>query len=77
MTAFDIMIIAAVPIGLLAIWFGIFVHRIGWSNMRKELKSRMDQSEWYDEEGNHVYYDRKIIRYQQRRKSKTSVSDNE
>ncbi len=22
-----------------------------------------DESEWYDENGNHIYYDRKLIRY--------------
>lgn len=27
-----------------------------------KISGRLDQSEWYDSEGNHVYYDRKLIR---------------
>lgn len=67
MTALIILILA-IPILLLAIWFGILAHRVGLRNLRQELKSRMDQSEWYDEDGNHIYYDRKYIRYQQQQK---------
>lgn len=36
-----------------------------------------DEREWYDENGNHIYYDRKLIRQRKReaRKSTTNVSD--
>lgn len=33
-------------------------------------QERKDQSEWYDEDGNHIYYDRKYIRYQEKLKKK-------
>lgn len=33
-----------------------------------------DQSEWYDSNGNHVYYDRKIIRRQQKDKQEASAT---
>ena len=73
MTAFDIVILS-IPILLLAIWFGIFVHCVGLKNMRQEMKERMDQNEWYDEDGNHIYYDRKYIRYQQQLKKNAATS---
>lgn len=37
-------------------------------------QERNDQSEWYDEEGNHIYYDRKYIRYQQKQRRKAAAS---
>ena len=73
MTAFDIVILS-IPILLLAVWFGVFIHRVGIKNLRQGLKERMDQSEWYDEDGNHIYYDRKYIRYQQQLKKKAAAS---
>lgn len=73
MTAFDIVILF-IPILLLAVWFGVFVHRIGVKNMRQELKERMDQSEWHDEDGNQIYYDRKYISYQQQLKKRAAAS---
>ncbi len=71
MTILDIGIIA-MPIILLVI--GVFVYRVSPKNLRQELKSRTDQSEWYDEDGNHIYYDRKYIRYQQKLKQKSVAS---
>ena len=37
----------------------LFVLRRGKNNADKTT----DESEWYDENGNHIYYDRKFIRY--------------
>lgn len=73
MTPIDIAIVS-VPVLVLIIWSGIFVHRVGLKNLRQEMKERMDQSEWYDEDGNHIYYDRKYIRYQQQLKKKAAAS---
>lgn len=33
-----------------------------------------EQSEWYDSEGNHIYYDRKYIRYRQQLKNRAASS---
>ena len=71
MTAFDIVILS-IPILLLAVWSGVFIHRVGIKNLRQDLKERMDQSEWYDEDGNHIYYDRKYIRYRQQKRAAAS-----
>lgn len=49
----------------------ISVHPIGLKNMQQERK---DQSEWYDEDGNHIYYDRKYIRYQEKLKKKKAAT---
>ena len=73
MTAFDIVILS-IPVLLFVVWFGVFIHRVGIKNLRQEMKERMDQSEWYDEDGNHIYYDRKYIRYQQQLKKKAAAS---
>ena len=73
MAVFEIIILS-IPALLIAIWFGIFVHRVGLKNLRQELNSRANQSEWYDEDGNHIYYDRKYIRYQQQQKQNAAVS---
>ena len=72
MTILDIGIIA-IPIILLAI--GVFVYRVSPKNLCQELKSRTDQSEWYDENGNHIYYDRKLIRYQQQQEQKRAAEN--
>ena len=73
MTPIDIAIVS-VPVLVLIIWSGIFVHRVGLKNLRQKMKERMDQSEWYDEDGNHIYYDRKYIRYQQQLKKRAAAS---
>ena len=73
MTPIDIAIVS-VPVLVLIIWSGIFVHQVGLKNLRQKMKERMDQSEWYDEDGNHIYYDRKYIRYQQQLKKKAAAS---
>ena len=73
MTAFDIVILS-IPILLLAVWFGVFIHRVGIKNLWQELKYRADESRGYDEDGNHIYYDRKYIRYQQQLKKRAAAS---
>ena len=40
----------------------LFALRHGEDNADKTT----DESEWYDENGNHIYYDRKLIRQQQK-----------
>ena len=40
----------------------------------KADEAETEQSEWYDSEGNHIYYDRKYIRYRQQLKNRAASS---
>ena len=51
-TILVLILIAGLPLLLFAL-------RRGKNNVDKAP----DESEWYDENGNHIYYDRKLIRY--------------
>ena len=68
-----VILTMAVPILLLAIWL-ISARRIDLKALNRESESETDQSAWYDQEGNHIYYDRKLIRYRQRRQQKLAAS---
>jgi len=37
-----------------------------WKHRNDTSVVELEESEWYDENGNHLYYDRKIIRQQQK-----------
>nr|MDC2223564.1 hypothetical protein [Bacteroides thetaiotaomicron]MDC2229245.1 hypothetical protein [Bacteroides thetaiotaomicron]MDC2239691.1 hypothetical protein [Bacteroides thetaiotaomicron] len=34
-----------------------------WKHRNDTSVVELEESEWYDENGNHIYYDRKLIRY--------------
>ena len=51
-TIFALILVSGLPLLLFALRRG------------KDLADKTpDESEWYDENGNHIYYDRKLIRF--------------
>ena len=54
---------AALVVALAYVLFGL-----------KADEAETEQSEWYDSEGNHIYYDRKYIRYRQQLKNRAASS---
>ena len=55
--------VAALVVALAYVLFGL-----------KTDEAETEQSEWYDSEGNHIYYDRKYIRYRQQLKNRAASS---
>ena len=43
-----------------------------WKHRNDTSVVEPEESEWYDENGNHLYYDRKIIRQQQKENDRGS-----
>lgn len=73
MTLFEALSVG-VPALVTVVWVAVAVYRTGWRNLRRELSSGMEQDMWYDSEGNHIYYDRKYIRYRQQLKNRAASS---
>ena len=42
-----------------------------WKHRNDTSVVEPEESEWYDENGNHIYYDRKLIRYLEQKVRKT------
>ena len=42
-----------------------------WKHRNDTSVVEPEESEWYDENGNHIYYDRKLIRYLEQKARKT------
>lgn len=43
-----------------------------WKHRNDTSVVEPEESEWYDENGNHIYYDRKLIRYLEQKARKDS-----
>jgi len=41
-----------------------------WKHRNDTSVVELEESEWYDENGNHIYYDRKLIRYLEQKAGK-------
>ena len=54
-TILVLILISGLPLLLFALRHG-----------KNDADKTSDESEWYDENGNHIYYDRKFIRQQQK-----------
>ena len=44
-----------------------------WKHRNDTSVVELEESEWYDENGNHIYYDRKLIRYLEKTARKRAV----
>lgn len=48
-----------------------------WKHRNDTSVVEPEESEWYDENGNHIYYDRKLIRYLEQKARKTDSQPRE
>lgn len=56
----------------LLVLFNIWIIRIYLRLGKRLLPMTQDDAEYYDENGNHIYYDRKLIAHLEKEKQKTN-----